>query len=399
MTPNRPRRLSARQLVLPWLAVLTLIALPPAKAGAAVGVQSTLVLYDHTLGGTPNTQGYFSYQAYNLVNIFTPPQATQTYTGGYTVLDTTPQKNDAAGYNASLPASLTFDRAQGYQVMFAVQVITETHAGSDRNSDGVDDRAGFSLIVLSSDKKGIELGFWTNRIWAQEGGSGGNLFTQAEGAAFNTTSGVINYTLQILNNTYSLQANSSTILSGAVRDYTAFTGLIDPYETPNYIFLGDDTGSAQAKIKLGTVSVTAPLIGNTPTATLTATRTATATTPHTTTPTASHTSTRTITPTATATRSVTPTTSHTSTATATHSHTPTSSHTSTLTRTITPTATRTPIATVTRSATVTATVSHTPSSTSTQTQTPTPTRTPTRTATVISTSAPIKRVYLPLVIR
>jgi hypothetical protein len=30
--------------------------------------------------------------------------------------------------------------------------------------------------VLSSDKRGIKLGFWKDRIWAQEGGAGSTLF-------------------------------------------------------------------------------------------------------------------------------------------------------------------------------------------------------------------------------
>jgi hypothetical protein len=52
-----------------------------------------------------------------------------------------------------------------------------------------------------------------------------------------------------------LSADNAVILSGNVRDYTAFIGLIDPYETPNLIFLGDDTNSAKARINLSFVSV------------------------------------------------------------------------------------------------------------------------------------------------
>jgi hypothetical protein len=47
------------------------------------------------------------------------------------------------------------------------------------------------------------------------------------------------------------------VLSGSLRDYTAFSGPVDPYETPNLIFIGDDTSSASARIRLSYVSVAA----------------------------------------------------------------------------------------------------------------------------------------------
>ena len=39
-------------------------------------------------------------------------------------------------------------------------------------------------------------------------------------------------------------------LQGGVRDYTSFTGPIDPYETPNFLFIGDDTTSARGAYRL-----------------------------------------------------------------------------------------------------------------------------------------------------
>jgi len=42
---------------------------------------------------------------------------------------------------------------------------------------------------------------------------------------------------------------------GKLRDYTAFEGPVNPYRTPNVIFLGDNTTSAQARIKLAYVAV------------------------------------------------------------------------------------------------------------------------------------------------
>ena len=238
------------------LAGLALCCLATGIAGVSSAAPSTtpVVLYDGALGNMPDNQGW----AY----LASGGSATRTPSGGATTLDTSSSKGISAGYfaaqggffgsTAPVPA---LDRTIGYTVSFTVQVELEDHAGSDKNNDGKEDRAGFSLIVLSSDKRGIELGFWKDRIWAQEGGTGSTLFTQAEGAAFDTQSGRIGYVLTVQGDTYTLSSNGTPILSGSLRDYTAFSGLPDPYETPNLIFLGDDTSSASAKIDLAYVAV------------------------------------------------------------------------------------------------------------------------------------------------
>jgi len=124
-----------------------------------------VILYDGALGGTPGAQGM------NYLALPFSASATESFTNGVTTLDTTPQQTDLAGYFAKSGLVPALNRAIGYTVNFTTQVITETHSGSDKDGDGVDDRAGLSLIVLSSDKKGIELGFWTDEIWAQEDGA------------------------------------------------------------------------------------------------------------------------------------------------------------------------------------------------------------------------------------
>jgi hypothetical protein len=215
-------------------------------SSAAPAAVAPIVLYDGALGNRPDQQG-FTYIA--------TPGATQAASGGATTLDTSGDKNISAGYFSKSTPDLVLDRTIGYTVSFTVQIELEDHAGSDKNNDTVDDRAGFSLLVLSSDKRGIELGFWKDRIWAQQCISGCTLFIQAEGAAFNTQSGRIEYVLTVQGDTYTLSSNSTPILSGNLRDYTAFNGFPDPYETPNLIFLGDDTGSASAKIDLAYVAV------------------------------------------------------------------------------------------------------------------------------------------------
>ncbi|MDQ4076381.1 MAG: hypothetical protein M3220_09070, partial [Chloroflexota bacterium] len=224
-----------------------------AQAVSEAFATETVVLYDGALGGTPDRQGFL---------YLTQPlraEATQSFEDGVTTLDTTVVREEMVGYFSRSTLMPTLDRMRGYTVSFTVQVASEDHAGSDKDGDGVGDRAGFSVIVLGEDLKGIELGFWEDEIWAQADGinpPGNEIFTHAEGVAFDTTSDLLPYELTIRGDVYTLAMDSQVLLSGPLRDYTAFTGPIDPYETPNFLFLGDDTSSAQALIRLSYVAVT-----------------------------------------------------------------------------------------------------------------------------------------------
>ncbi len=231
------------------MAVVLMLSLPTSSSAKVAPLvrpfAAASVLYDGVLNtGTPDTQGFF-YLTYPL----TGTQATQTFSSPVTILDTLPQMNDYAGYFAKPMGYAPLDRVGGYQVFFTAQVLSETHISTDR--------AGMSLLVESSDKRGIELGFWENEVWAQEGGSN-NPFTHAEGAAFTTTTGLVEYRLTVMGGNYILTANGSTVLMGSLRDYTQAPAPplpINPYTTANLIFIGDDTSSAQARIKLRYVAV------------------------------------------------------------------------------------------------------------------------------------------------
>ena len=76
--------------------------------------------------------------------------------------------------------------------------------------------------------------------------------------SFSTTSGFVDYSLTMSATNYTLRGNGAVILSGPVRDYTAFTGFPDPYTTPNFIFFGDDTTSASASMNLRRVALIMP---------------------------------------------------------------------------------------------------------------------------------------------
>ena len=125
-----------------------------------------------------------------------------------------------------------------------------------------EDRAGFSVIILSDDRGGsdspwgIELAFWLDEIWAQDDDrQSGTLFTHAEGVSHSALLPNL-YHLAIISDTYTLSADDSVLLSGRLRDYSNFAGIPDPYETPNLLFLGDNTTSAAGRVKIDYVAIT-----------------------------------------------------------------------------------------------------------------------------------------------
>ena len=209
-------------------------------------------LYTNTLGTAPNSQGDLSFTNLNLVNPFSPGTETADLNG--TTLDTTADDNIYAGYSNYFGTSLvnpdfpTLDNTVGYEISFTMQLLEESRTNQSR--------AGFSIIAVSQDtSKAIEVGFQqtsatTGNIFAQ----GGPTFVAAENVSFNTTAET-HYTLAVQGDTYTVSADGTPILNGLLRDYTSFVGAIDPYETPNFIFLGDDTTSAQGSFSLSQIAL------------------------------------------------------------------------------------------------------------------------------------------------
>ena len=202
---------------------------------------SAATLYDGSAGNLPSNQS-LAYQSNP-----SPGSAVQAQLANGVRLDTTAATSDMAGYFGIFgvnPAVPVMDRSVGFTVTFDLKLISESHENANR--------AGLSVIALGSDKKGIELGFWTNEIWAQ---SDSPIFTHAEGAAFNTTAALIRYDLIISGNSYTLVQGASTVLTGAVRDYSAI-GFF-PYTQQNFLFVGDDTTSAAGSYDFAYLAVTA----------------------------------------------------------------------------------------------------------------------------------------------
>ncbi len=203
-------------------------------------VVSAQTLYDGALRTLPAEQGW-AFLAF-------PGGTAQTLADDAVCLETSGSALEQAGYGRSTPIAL--DRSAGVTVLFTARVDQESHGGPDR--------AGFSVIVLGHDQRGIELGFWTNAVFAQ---SDLPLFTHAEDVVFDTRTAFVEYALTLGRDRYQLRANGAPILEGPARDYTAFSGSIDPYETPDFVFLGDDTTSARAVVWIRrVVLVPAPVL-------------------------------------------------------------------------------------------------------------------------------------------
>lgn len=235
---------------------LLLAALLLAALGLTITARAaTTVLYDGTVAGQKlDDQGYFSYTTFPSP----PTAATTAYADQSTTLSSLADNTDYAGYYTPPGKLPLLDQTQGYTLTFTVQVLSEAH-----NSD---DRAGFSLLVLGSDGKDIELAFWADQIWAQNDGAndptpGALLFTHGEGAAFDTASTPVSYTLAVKANRYRLLANGAELLAGPLRDYqpplvpgTNPLRLI--YFSTNLIFFGDNTSDAGANAHIRAVSLT-----------------------------------------------------------------------------------------------------------------------------------------------
>ena len=197
------------------------------------------VLYDGAMNTLPAAQDWL-YATDPVIGA----SATQSAGGGVTTLDTTPDVLDHAGYFAGTthPGLTALDRTgDGFTLSFTLALLSELHVSNDR--------AGLSILVLTSDLQAIELGFWADSVWAQS-----TAFTRAETTAPGfTTTATTDYDLAILDGNYNLYANDVWILGGALRNYSASAHPI--YGLTDLIFLGDDTTSAQATFELGYVEL------------------------------------------------------------------------------------------------------------------------------------------------
>ena len=215
---------------------------------AAAIARAETVLYNGALNTAPSSQGW----AYITSGI----DPVQFASGGKTRLTTTTTRTDQAGYFSTFHPSVgVLSRVTGFDLRFDLQLLNEIHDANDRNGDTLDDRGGYSVTAITSDLLGIELSFWNNQVWAYDyqNTGGGFDFVHAESSiGFDPTAAKRRYDLQIHGNNYNLLADGATILSGALRNYSA-AGLV--YDNPNFLFLGDDTTKAGSQSDLYFISL------------------------------------------------------------------------------------------------------------------------------------------------
>jgi len=194
---------------------------------------SAVVLFDGSLGTSPSIQG-LSYAAF-------PSGSYETVNPTNTQVDTSSNNAIQAGYSTT---SVPLNRAVGFDVRVDVQIVAQSTGFTNAN------RSGFSLIALDGQARGIEIAFTEASIFAQNSSP---LFVAAETVARDNTA-MSRFDLQVRGETWTLLADNTSVLTGPVRDYSAFAGFPDVYETPNFLFIGDNTTSARGAWRVAYLS-------------------------------------------------------------------------------------------------------------------------------------------------
>lgn len=225
-----------------------------------------LQLYDGLLGNRPEQQGWLAFATTSLTTTRQTQSSELTSSGEkitFTRLESqygTTSLTTRAGYSNYQPISpmlvgSTFPalkRIDGFNLSFRLRINAENH-GTDI------DRAGFSVTLLGSDRVGVELGFWTNEIWAQMDGA--NLFRHSSTErTLRSTTQWTSYDLLVLADRFYLSANGTVVVQGTTKSYGAFDHLAagmpyDPYEQSNFLFLGDNTSRASSSSDLASLAI------------------------------------------------------------------------------------------------------------------------------------------------
>ncbi|WP_432799789.1 choice-of-anchor Y domain-containing protein [Poriferisphaera sp. WC338] len=226
-----------------------------------------VVLYDASLGTDMGSVFPAANQGWRLgLSPFLGTSSSVTTNTTHTLIDTSTVRSDKLGYFSEDPTGTiatpsiapTLDASTGYTLRFKLRIVSESHTAANT-------RAGFSVIAVSSDtSKALELGFWTDTIFAysDDGPDADNApdFLPEESVNFDTTAlnltnNYITYDLAVLGSSYNLFADNTNILSGSLRDYSTFAGSPNPYAFDSFLFFGDDTSSADAITELAYVEV------------------------------------------------------------------------------------------------------------------------------------------------
>lgn len=238
---------------------LFVIGLQPQIASA-----STL-LYDGK--GLPESQGWLIPGAIQSNGL--PTFLSETAVSGGVEVDSDANGAEYAGYsnynpfiNAFVnPNFPTLDSDSGYSIFFNTMLNNDPATFSDPEDNN---RAAFSVTVIGTDNRGIEIGFDRDRIFAQ---SSDFMQIAAQTQSFDTSIST-DYQLTVSGDDYQLLANTgsgfSSVIDGSLREYNFNPatsqpplGTFNPYQIPNFLFFGDNTGRAYGTFTVGEVRVEA----------------------------------------------------------------------------------------------------------------------------------------------
>lgn len=244
-----------------FYALLTLNTLISLALQPQIASASTL-LYDGN--GLPDAQNWLIPGAIQSNGFPTSLGETVVFEG--VEVDSDANGAEYAGYSNYNPLTNTFvnpnfptlDSDSGYSIFFNATLDNDPTTLSDPD----DNRAAFSVTVIGTGDRGIEIGFDRDRIFAQSPD-----FTQVatQTQSFDTSSST-DYQLTVLGNTYQLLANTDSglipIINGSLREYNFDPttsnpplGTFNPYQIPNFLFFGDNTGQAYGTFTVGEVRV------------------------------------------------------------------------------------------------------------------------------------------------
>ena len=221
----------------PFFAIAVSLFLAPLSFVVTTG--EPIALYDSLTRSSPRDQGWIYLLDPTLRN-----RSRQVVVDGGVNLNTRQNPADRAGYFArlaphethpKLPESL--DRNQEFQVGFSLHLIAESHSAPQHS--------GFSVIVLTHDLWGVELGFHGNSVFSRS-----DAFLRAEineSLPRSHSEAYLDYRLEIKDDTYRLTAGNDLVLTGSLKNYSTVG---TPYDEPNLIYFGDNSISASASFNV-----------------------------------------------------------------------------------------------------------------------------------------------------
>ncbi len=214
-----------------WAGLFALVAVAAAPA---------VVVYDAPAGFfRPDSAAWLWHYGANSASGAAATVTGPSAASPYTALDTTANADLSAGWGRLSPIAL--DRTVGYVAAWQSQLVS---SGLGNN------RAGFSVIVLSNDRRGVEFGMGSGRIFAYQDDLD---FTPGEGVDLDLTARR-SFHLSVSGNGYQLAIDGVNRLSGGLRLYDQTRA---PYNVGNFLFVGDDTTRQASESRFRSFSVTA----------------------------------------------------------------------------------------------------------------------------------------------